>query len=94
MKHLVILLCCLLTFEVEAQSPLAGALGVRIRDKIREKLMAKFKERCEVDESVCGDGETLQPRKALEDGCDGYVGSEIPAPTPPDNIDSECEPVS
>merc|ERR1719328_623038 len=91
MKYLVILLF-LVTIGVEAQSPLAGALGVKIKKKIREKIREKIKERCDMDENVCPDGQTLEPRKAIDDDCDGYLNSEIPAPSPPFNTDAECEP--
>jgi len=93
MKHVtVVLLCCLLTFGVEAQSPLAGALGARIRDKIREKMTRIFKEKCEIDQALCRPDQTVQPRKALNGGCDDYLDAVIPKPSPPVDINAECEP--
>ena len=94
MKHVAFLLCCLLTFGVEAQSPLAGALGARIRNKIREKIAETFKERCEIDEALCGPDQTVQPRKALDGSCDDYLDAEIPEPKAPLDINAECEPVN
>ena len=94
MKHVAILFCCLLTFGVEAQSPLAGALGTRIRNKIREKIAQTFKERCEIDEALCGPDQTVQPRKALDGSCDDYLDAEIPEPKAPLDINAECEPVN
>ena len=94
MKHVAIQFCCLLTFGVEAQSPLAGALGARIRNKIREKIAQTFKERCEIDEALCGPDQTVQPRKALDGSCDDYLDAEIPDPKAPLDINAECEPVN
>ena len=94
MKHVAILFCCLLTFGVEAQSPLAGALGARIRNKIREKIAQTFKERCEIDEALCGPDQTVQPRKALDGSCDDYLDAVIPEPKAPLDINAECEPVN
>ena len=94
MKHVtVVLLCCLLTFGVEAQSPLAGALGARIRDKIREKMTRIFKEKCGIDQALCRPDQTVQPRKALNGGCDDYLDAVIPKPSLPVDINAECEPV-